>query len=707
MNERIKALTQKTVSGQMYPDIIKIEYDRCDLFLSPIKMSGKRICEYIINQEPLIQEESFFTGLIMFDGSVEGDIFTRCGHKNFDQAMENFYNKPVENLLTFEWQHAVGNFANIIDNGIESVKDDIKKSLKNHSGNTEATEFLETQYDICNALISWTEKCSNKARKMSDKTKNPTYRKNLIKLADSLKKVPKNKADSFYEAILSLYVCYGMLPDSIGLIDRYLYPYYKNDIENGIITNETAAEYLQELFLMLQGRISIKSDRFYRGGESHFCIGGYIESGEDGFNELSHLIVESLTELPTWIPQISLRWTEKTPKNVLKYMLDKERKDPNKRIAFVNDEPRIKGMMKYTGLSYKKAVNYTMLGCNEIALPGGIVFGFDPLNATRCVNNTFFTRYDDILKADKFEDFYEIFHQEMFKDLNRGEEISKGFQTIRSRDCNLVSNILINGCIENGKSVTQGGTDNYIAVGLLIGISNVIDSLSITKQPVYDEKCVSMKTLADALKNNWKGYEDLRGYILKKGKFFGNDDNTSNYVARLFFKSLDKWNDGNNYLNKKWVFGNLVGYNEHHKFFGDKTLATPDGRFNGDMLSFGIGQSEGKDKNGLTALLASVAKCDEYSVLTGPSVTNILLDEKLIQNDDTFDKLADLFESYFKLGGTHFQLTYVSKADLINAQTTPDKYKNLRVRVSGFSDYFVFLNKGLQDDIIRRTDYNE
>lgn len=388
-------------------------------------------------------------------------------------------------------------------------------------------------------------------------------------------------------------------------------------------------------------------------------------------------------------------------------MLDKERKDPNKRIAFVNDEPRIKGLMKYTGLSYEKAVNYTMIGCNEIALPGGIVFGFDPLNITRCVNNTFFTRYDDILKADKFEDFYEIFQQEMFKDLNRGEEISKGFQEIRSRDCNLVSNILINGCIKNGKSVTQGGIDNYIAVGLLIGISNVIDSLSITKQLVYDEKCVSIKELSDALKNNWKGYEDLRGYIIKKGKFFGNDDNTSNYAARLFFKSLDKWNDGNNYLNKKWVFGNLVGYNEHHKFFGDNTLATPDGRFNGDMLNFGIGQSEEKDRNGLTALLASVAKCDKYSVLTGPSVTNILLDEKLIQNNDTFDKLADLFESYFKLGGTHFQLTYVSKDDLINAQKTPDKYKSLRVRVSGFSDYFVFLNKGLQDDIIRRTDYNE
>ncbi len=124
-------------------------------------------------------------------------------------------------------------------------------------------------------------------------------------------------------------------------------------------------------------------------------------------------------------------------------------------------------------------------------------------------------------------------------------------------------------------------------------------------------------------------------------------------------------------MHKKLVFGNLVGYNEHHKFFGDHTKATPDGRFDGDMLNFGIGQSEGKDRNGLTALLSSVAKCDPYAILTGPSVTNVLLDEKLVKNDESFEKLVYLFETYFKMGGTHFQLTYVSKEDLVNAKKMP------------------------------------
>lgn len=703
MNERIESLANKTVSGEMYVYPVKTEYDRCDLFLPPIKMSGKRVCEYIRNQEPLIVPESRFTGLIKFDGSVEGDIFGRTGHKNNSIACEYFYNRPVDNLLTFEWQHSVGNFGKIIAGGITGVKDEINKSIQKHKEDENALQFLETQSDICDAIIDWAKKCSKKALIVSECTNNTEYKKNLKRLSQALEHVPENPANNFYEAVLSLYVCYGFIPDSIGLIDRYLYPFYKKDIESGNLTKEEASEYLQELFLMLQARIHISSDRFYRGGESHFCVGGYLENGEDGFNELSKLIVDSLMELPTWIPQISLRWTRKTPHEVLHYMMDCERKDPNKRIAFVNDEPRINGLMKYTGFSYKKAITYSMIGCNEIALPGGIVFGFDQMNIVRCVQNTFFNRREDIVKTKTFDEFYDIFQEEMFNDLWEADKIGRGLQTIRSRDCNLVSNIFIDGCITNAKSVTQGGTDTYIAVGVLIGISNVIDSLSVTKQLVFDEKKITMEKLIDALQNNWNGYEDLREYILKKGMFFGNDDDCSNSIANRFFKSLDNWNTGDNYLKKPWVFGNLIGYNEHNKFFGNNTKATPDGRFDGDMINFGIGQSEGKDRNGLTALLSSVAKCDPYSILTGPSVTNVLLDEQLVKKDDNFEKLVYLFEAYFKMGGTHFQLTYVSKEDLINAKKTPDKYKNLRVRVSGFSDYFVFLNEGLQDEIIQRT----
>ena len=703
MNDRIKKLAEKTVKGEMFVNPVKTEYDRCDYFLSPVKMSCKRVCEYILNQEPLIVEESCFTGLITFDGSVEGDIFSRAGHKNFSVASSLFYNKPIDNLVTFEWQHSAGDFGKIINRGLKEIKEDIELSKKNHAENEKAIEFLETQTDFCNTVIAWAHKCSDRADAAAEKTNNKDYKRNLTNLSKGLKKVPENKAESFFEAVLSLYVCYSYVPDSIGLIDRYLYPYYKSDIEAGILTEEDAKAYLQELFLMLQARIWVKSDRFYRGGESHFCVGGYLENGEDGFNEFSRLIVDSLMELPTWIPQISLRWTEKTPHEVLRYMLDCERKDPNKRIAFVNDTPRIKGLMKYNNISYEEAVNYTMIGCNELALPGGIVFGFDQMNILRSVENTFFNRSNDIINAESFDDFFNIYKEELFNDLQKADEICVGLQNIRNRDTNIVSNIFINGCIENAKSISPESAQ-FLSVGVLIGLPNVIDSLSVTKQFVFDKKLCSMSELVSAVKSNWEGYEDLRALIMNEGYFFGNDDECSNKIANRLFEALAEWNDTHYYLGKKRMFGNLVGYNEHHKFFGNSTKATPDGRFDGDMLTFGIGQGGGKDREGLTALLNSVAKCDPYSVLTGPSVTNIMLDEQLIKKDENFEKLVYMFETYFKMGGTHFQLTYVSKEDLISAQKEPEKYKNLRVRVSGFSDYFVLLNRGLQDDILLRTE---
>ena len=702
-SDRILKLTEKTLAGEMFSYPKKTEYDRLDNFLSKKKKSAKRVCEYILNQEPIVTEYSCFTGLIGFDGSVEGDIFSRIGYPDFGILRREFYNKPVNNLLTFEWQHSVGNFGKIINLGLIGVKNDIKASMVDHADDFRAIEFLETQMSFCDTLIAFASKCKSRVLQFSENVACGENKENLLRLARAFDKVPEHPAESFYEAVLSLYFLYPYIPDSIGLIDRYLYPFFKKDIDAGTLTHDEAKAYLQELFLMLQARISIKSDRFYRGGESHFCIGGYTPDGEDGFNELSKHIVEALMELPTWIPQISLRWTKKTPREVLRFMLDCERKDVGKRIAFVNDEPRIKGLMEYSGFDFSEAVNYTMMGCNELAVPGGMVMGFDPFNIAKSVESMIYERRDELLSAKSFDEVFQIYKSELIKDLNEANRIGAALQEIRSRDTCIVSNIFIDGCIENAKSITEGGGDKFIAVGLPIGITTVIDSLTVIKQFVFDERTIEMAELCRALDNDFEGYEDLKALILKKAKFFGNDEDISNDIAKDLLSILYEWNDGNNYLGKKWLFGNLIGYNEHNQFFGSKMKATPDGRLKGQPISFGIGQSDGKDRNGLSALLNSIAKIDPKAVLTGPSVTNILIDENLIKNDDSFDKLVALFETYFKNGGTHFQLTYVSKDDLLRAKEVPELYRHLRVRVSGFSDYFVNLNDALQDDIVKRT----
>lgn len=703
MNTRISELTKLTLEGKMYATPIKTNFDREDLFLPKQQRESKQLCEFILNQEPVLTECSKMTGFFNCNSSVVGDAFHRMGHEATQKVMSDFYLKNIDNLSTMEWQHATADYKKVLEKGIKGIMAEIDDSLQVHT-ETEQVEFLNALKDVANALIGWAHKCSDRAMTLAKSVENEKYRQNLIKLSEALLNVPENTPSTFYEAVLTIYVCFSADPDSVGTLDRYLTPFYENDIKNGVMTRDDAKEYLQELFLMLQAATPVTSDRFTRGGESHFCIGGYLPNGEDGFNELSELILESLTELPTWIPQVTLRWTNKTPKEVFRLVLDYERKDPHKRIAFQNDEKRMKCYTEICGFPFEKAVGYTTVGCNEPAFLGAITGSNSKINFARSMETLFHKKSEKIANTKTFEEFYQVFLEELFSDLNIAYEYDNKYNRERAKDINYLSSIFFNGCIENAKSMTQGAGDIVIASPMCIGITNVIDSLIAVKQFVFDEKVITMQELISALEADWQRYEELRALILKKGDFFGNDSERSNYVAQKLYQSLYEFlKDKTNLFGYHWLIGDLLGYNEHHKWFGEKTKATPDGRFDGDMLKFGIGQSEGKDKNGLTALLNSIANLDPNGISCGSTVTNISIDEQLIKNDDNFEKTVDMLETYFKNGGIHFQLTYVSKEDLIKAKETPENYGNLRVRVTGFSDYFVKLQESIQDDIIERT----
>lgn len=704
MTERIKKLTELTLSGQMYANTVKTAYDEADLLLPRQEMESKRICEYILNQEPKLTEYSCLTGFFNFDGSVVGDAFRRGGHTATQEAMKLFYLMPIDNLSTMEWQHATADYTKILNKGISGIIGDIDESLKIHD-DPEQVEFLLALKRVANALIAWAHKCSKRALALSKGVENAQYKSNLERLSQALLRIPEHAPESFYEAVLCIYLCFSTDPDSVGTLDRYLYPFYKKDIENGTLTKDEAAEYLQELFLMLQAATRVTSSNFTRGGESHFCVGGYLPSGEDGFTELSRLIVESMIDLPTYIPQVTLRWTKKTPREVFRFMLDCERKDPHKRIAFQNDEKRIKSYTEICHIPFERAVGYTTVGCNEPAFLGAITGSNSKINVLRSMETVFYKKAELSEHAKTYEEFFNVFKQELFSDLTRAYEYDNFYNKQRAQDINYISSLLFNDCIENAKSLTQGGGNTVIASPMYIGITNVIDSLCVVKQFVFDEKLFTMKELISALHANWQGYEEMRTVILKKGKFFGNDDDTSNYVAQKLYRELYEFlKDKTNLYGYHWLIGDLLGYNIHHKWFGEHTKATPDGRYSGDMLKFGLGQSEGRDREGLSALLNSIAKVDPNGIGCGSTVTNITIDEQLIKNDDNFEKTVDLLLTYFQNGGVHFQLTYVSKEDLICAQDAPDEYKHLRVRVTGFSDYFVKLNEAIQDDIIARTE---
>ena len=704
MNDRIKALCDKTLKGEMYVKPVKTEFDREDIFLSEGERDVKQLCEYIINQEPILTEYQTMTGFFRFDGSVVGALFNRSGHKHTAAIMKDFYLKQVDNLSVMEWQHATADYKEVLEIGISGIIAKIDKSLKLHTAKEEQ-EYLQGLRKVAKALVAWCEKCSARALEFSKTVENPEYRANLERLSKALLKAPINPPETFYEACLTIYLCFSCSLDSVGTLDRYLSRFYHADIESGIMTREEAGEYLQELFLMLQAATPITSSNFTRGGESHFCVGGYLPDGSDAYDDLSKLILESLTDLPTYIPQVTLRWTKTQPREVLRFAMDLERHDPHKRIAFQNDDKRIKAYTEICGFSFEDSVSYTTVGCNEPTFPGGIVGSTTKVNVLKSMETVFHNKGEKIKAAVTFDEFYDFYMSELFSDLNKEYAFDDKCNRVRARDINYVSALFFRGCVDKAKSPTRGAGDTVVSSPMCIGLTNVIDSLIVVKQFVFDEKVITMEELISALQNNWQGYEELQTLIKKRGDFFGNDTERSNEVAQRFFESLYEF-----LKNKKNIFGyqilvgDLMGYNIHHKWFGEVTLATPDGRRDGEMLKFGFGQSGGYDREGLSALLNSIAKADPHGIRCGSTVTNISLDEALIKNDDNFEKTVTLFENYFKMGGVHFQLTYVSREDLICAKETPDDYKHLRVRVSGFSDYFVKLNEAIQDDIIARTE---
>lgn len=706
MNQRIAEMAAWSRNHDIRPQPVKTEYDPRDILYPEPVMIARRLKKYILNQEVQLTPHDRMTGVLTFDGSVPADLFHRTGHRHFSEILEVFYCKPQENLCTFEWQHSVAEFGRMVREGVDGFRARIAASRKEHAGDQDALDFLDGCEIICEAIEKWGDKCARKCEETAAAEADPERREELLKMARICRRVPAHPARTFREGVQSVYACFNYQPDSLGTVDRYLLKLYRQDIASGEMTREEAKEYLQELFIMVDGHTPFNAggNRCNYGGESHFAIGGYTLDGEDGYTELTELILEALMELPTYRPQISFRWTKKTPYEVLWHVLDCERKDASKRICIISDEPRIEALMRNGGIRYEDAVNYSTCGCNEPALQGGIWYGGNMFNIARSLTRTLHEYSDECCACADFDVFYALYERELTRDMERCTWYADRFNKARARDINVLSSMFLRGCIENARSVTQGGCSLAVGGDGVMGLVCVIDSLTVIKQFVYDEKSVTMAEMIQALKDDWKGHELLHARILKTAKFFGNDEEISNEMAARISHSmclLAHANPGT--FHSPVLFGSQAGYNPHYAWFGRQTPATPDGRFSGDAFMVGMGQTAGKDRQGMTALLNSVAKGDPHGIFAGPYVCNMNVDPALIVNDEQFDKTVHMIEAYLKKGGLHLQLNYVKPEDLKRAKVHPEEYKSLRVRVSGFSANFVILPEDIQDDVIRRT----
>ena len=707
MNERVISLAKLSRERDLYESAIKVEYDPMDLALTEPMFNAKRIIEYILAQKVYITEDNRYTGMLRFRGDVgvPADLFHRIGHKRFSEAMKNFYAPNyIDNLVVFEWIHSSPDYAYIIENGIEGSLGKIAYYKEQYRFDKERYEYLEGVEHVCRGLIKWSEKCARAHEDAALDCTDEKRRAELLKLAEICRRVPRTPAKTFYEGLQAIIFCFQFLPDSVGTIDRTLLKLYEKDIKEGVITREEAKDLMGEFLVHLSNHTPPTNVHANRTAECHFAIGGYTDRGEDGFSDLSRLIVEALMELDIRRPSISLRWTKKTPFEVLKFMLECERNDKNKRFAFVNDEPRIKAFMNICGYNFSDAVRYTMCGCNEPAFPGAVFMAGLTFNVARSLTNALYNRSEELVSCKTFEEFYAIYREELKKELDIVLDYHDKFCDMRAKDINVLSAFLLEGCIESAKSPTRHGCKNAFGGIDAMGITCVIDSLSMIKQFVFDEKRTDMAHLIETLKNNWRNDPDLRTEILKKGRFFGNNDPLSDEISCLFTTELynitkdRKLRNGANIL-----FGTLAGYNPHHMVYAAQTAATPDGRYDGDGFMVGIGQSSGKDRKGLLPLMRSVAQMDPCGILCGAFVCNMMIDGALMKNDEYFDKVCLMMEEYFRLGGLQVQLNYVTREELLEARKAPENYRSLKVRVSGYSDNFVDLAEQHQIEILDRT----
>ncbi len=707
MNARIERLVAAAHASDIYPAQVKVEYDAFDENLSAPQRIAKRLTEYLAAQPCAFSDDNELVGMVRFDGSVEAALFPRTGHRLFEQAYRQYYCKPQENLCTFEWQHSNADFGKVIRVGLAGLRAEIVAARRNYVSDVKRLEFLAGLESMIRGIVNRSRQYAAECRRRAaDVATSPRRRETLLRMAANCERVPEHPARTFEEAVQCLYFCFQFQPDSIGRPDQYLLPLYERGIADGTLSREHAKELLQELFVMIHGWTPPHSDRSDKGGESHFSLGGYTLDHRCAWNSLSELVLESLMECDLIRPQVSLRWNRLTPRSVLRRVLDAERHDRNKRIAIANDEPRIADMTGRRGIPWEQAYDYITVGCNEPAFQGGISLGGNKVNIVRSLVRTLDGRRAEVLACRDFDSFFALYEQELHHDLETVLDYSNRFNMLRSRDCNVLTSLFMAGCIERAASVTQGGASRALWCAVFMGSTNLIDSLCIIRQFVYEENRCTMGELLAALDADWKGHEALREEILRDGRFYGNDDDLSNDVAHRFYSSVGRFAEGRtDFFGHPLAFGNLTGYNPHFAWFGARTKATPDGRVAGSALLFGGGQSGGKDRCGVTSLLMSVAHMDPTGVMCGDSIFNLSVDEDVVQNGESFDKLVALVETYFREGGLHIQLNHVSAEVLRAARKNPDAYKSVRVRVSGFSAYFVGLEEAIQDDVIARTEH--
>lgn len=591
---------------------------------------------------------------------------------------------------------------------------------------TAKDEELRGMDHSCDAIMIFAERHADLAEEMGAKETDPKRKAELERIAANCRWVPAHAPRDFWEAVqMYWFVHLGTIMElngwdamNPGHIDQHLAPFYEKGIADGTLDRETAKEILSCFWIKVNNQtappkvgVTAKESGTYNDF-TNINLAGLKRDGSDGVSEVSYLVLEVADELRLLQPQFNVQISKKTPDRFLRASAKIIRKGYGYPSVFNAEEVIMEQVLK--GKSIEDAREGGTSGCVETGCFGKEAYiltgylnvpkileyalndGIDPLTGKQVSIKT-----GDPRNFNTFDDLYTAFEKQLNYVVGIKVRVNNFLEQMYANYAPATFlSVVMNDCIEKGKDYYNGGpryNTNYIQC---CGIGTVTDSLSVLKKHVFEEKTLEMDTLLNALAKNFDGEEALRLRLFNKTPFFGNDDDYADSLAVKVWNSLI--NDIHGRPNTKGTQYYIDGLSTTcHVYFGKMLGATPNGRFASLPESDGTSPSHGADRNGPTAVIKSLGKLDQ--AVTGGTLLNQRFLPSVIEGEEGIDNLVHLIRSYCKLDGHHIQFNIVDTETLKDAQANPDQYKDLLVRVAGYSDYFVDLDIYHQNEIISRT----
>jgi len=563
------------------------------------------------------------------------------------------------------------------------------------AGNKKKKDFYRACRMIMEGFSAWFIKLANDADALADKTEGE-WASQLREIAVTCRAVSLDAPKTFREAGQLMWgFCLWDWVDCVGRFDQYMYPFWRGTDEEKYM--------LADLML-----------KFWEHGVHNITIGGVKpEDGSPAENELTYLVLNMIRANHDVHPRVSLRVHDKTPDDLLEYVTEiwgDQMSDP----TVASDKNIIEGLMGY-GVPLEDARNYSILGCQEIEIPGKSNFGCEDgvINLAKLFELALYNGHDiihnsgqvglatgNLTELDTFDKLWDAYTAQVEYFTRYFCELCDCGVDIRIANVSkLVKSCMTEACIERGLQLDEGGSVYNYGCVETAGHAAVGDSLYAMKKLVYDEKKISLETLEAALKANFEGYEEVKKMLSDVPKYGNNDDEADAMAAKVL---RHFWSEIGKYTTRRGqVFTGACSLLGSGTGMGEVTGALPDGRYAGEALGNTIGPRTAADKSGVTAMLASVAKMPLH-LGVGGSGCNVLFPKEILQTSESRKKVAGLVKTFMMMGGQLAQITTASKEDMIDAQIHPEDHENLIVRVGGFSKKFNECGHNTQNELIKR-----